>query len=171
MRTHTLLQSHSYFKSYILDASRRSSVMQLSSLPISGYSCIISASTATPAWLWKSQAASLIVTCYARASIKAKKKKKLSCRTSVVLKDICLSVIANEKQGIPHSSTIYNTTYRNTDTHIHTHIYISTVKLATVVEGDSKAPFSIATTPRCREGRYSFPKIAPFYPLYVPYNV
>ena len=29
------------------------------------------------------------------------------------------------------------------------------VKLATIVEGDPKAPFSIATTPRCRGGRYS----------------
>ena len=38
------------------------------------------------------------------------------------------------------------------------------VKLATIVEGDPKAPFSIATTPRCREGRYSFPWIAPLYP-------
>ena len=27
------------------------------------------------------------------------------------------------------------------------------VKLATIVEGDPKAPFSIATTPRCRGGR------------------
>ena len=46
---------------------------------------------------------------------------------------------------------------------------ISQVKLATVVEGDQKAPFSIATTPRCRGGRYSFPWIAPLYPWYVPY--
>ena len=30
------------------------------------------------------------------------------------------------------------------------------VKLATVDEGDEKAPFSIATTPRCKGGRYSF---------------
>ena len=30
-------------------------------------------------------------------------------------------------------------------------------KLATIVEGDQKAPFSIATTPRYRGGRYSFP--------------
>ena len=30
------------------------------------------------------------------------------------------------------------------------------VKLPTVVEGDQMAPFSIATTPRCRGGRYSF---------------
>ena len=28
--------------------------------------------------------------------------------------------------------------------------YIYKVKLATIVEGDSKAPFSLATTPRCR---------------------
>ena len=29
-------------------------------------------------------------------------------------------------------------------------------KLATVVEGDPKAPFSIGTTPRCRGGHYSY---------------
>ena len=28
------------------------------------------------------------------------------------------------------------------------------VKLATIVVGDPKAPFSIATTPRCRGGSY-----------------
>ena len=44
------------------------------------------------------------------------------------------------------------------------------VKLATVVEGDPKVLFSIATTPRCWEGRYSFPWIAPLYPWSVPYN-
>ena len=37
------------------------------------------------------------------------------------------------------------------------------VKLATIVEGAQKAPFSIATTPRCRGGCYSFPWIAPLY--------
>ena len=31
------------------------------------------------------------------------------------------------------------------------------LKLATVVEGDPKPPFSIPTTPRYREGRFSFP--------------
>ena len=31
----------------------------------------------------------------------------------------------------------------------------------TVVEGDPKAPFSIATTLRCRGGHYSFLSIAP----------
>ena len=41
--------------------------------------------------------------------------------------------------------------------------------LTTLVEGDQKAPFSIATTPRCRGGRYSFPWIDPLYPRYVPY--
>ena len=44
------------------------------------------------------------------------------------------------------------------------------VKLATLVEGDPKAPFSIATTPRCRGGRYYFPWIAPLYPWSLPYN-
>ena len=35
-------------------------------------------------------------------------------------------------------------------------IYIE-VKLMTIVEGDPEAPFSVATTPKCRVGRYSFP--------------
>ena len=38
----------------------------------------------------------------------------------------------------------------------------SKVKLATIVEGNPKAPFSIATTPRCRGGRYSFPGLLYF---------
>ena len=33
-----------------------------------------------------------------------------------------------------------------------------------VVEGDQKTPFSIATTLRCRGGRNSFPGTAPLYP-------
>ena len=39
-----------------------------------------------------------------------------------------------------------------------------TAELAAVAEDDQKAPFSIATTPRCRVGRYSFPWIASLYP-------
>ena len=31
-------------------------------------------------------------------------------------------------------------------------------------KGDSKTPFSIATTPRCRGRRYSFPRISSLYP-------
>ena len=34
--------------------------------------------------------------------------------------------------------------------------------LATSVKGDPKAPFSIATTPMCRGGHNSVPRIAPF---------
>ena len=41
--------------------------------------------------------------------------------------------------------------------------------LATVVKGNPKASFSIATTQMCRVGRYSFPWIAPLYPWYVLY--
>ena len=44
------------------------------------------------------------------------------------------------------------------------------VKLATVVEGNQKAPFSIATTLRCRGGHYYFRWIAPLYPWYIPHN-
>ena len=46
---------------------------------------------------------------------------------------------------------------------------ISKVRLVTVVEDDPKAPFSIATTPRCREESYSFPWIAPLYLWSLPY--
>ena len=35
--------------------------------------------------------------------------------------------------------------------------------MAIVVEGDLKAPLSVATTPTCRGGYYSFPWMAPFY--------
>ena len=39
----------------------------------------------------------------------------------------------------------------------------SKVKLATLVEGDQKAPFSIATTPRCRwEGATPFSELLHF---------
>ena len=45
------------------------------------------------------------------------------------------------------------------------------IKLATVEEVDPKAPFSMATTPRCWDGRYSFPWIVQLYRWNVPYNV
>ena len=38
------------------------------------------------------------------------------------------------------------------------------------VEGNPKVPFSIATTPRCKEVQDSIPWIAPLYHLSVPYN-
>ena len=46
-------------------------------------------------------------------------------------------------------------------------VYI--IMLATIVKSDQKAPFSIATSPRCRGGCYSFPWIDPLYPWYVPF--
>ena len=39
-------------------------------------------------------------------------------------------------------------------------VEVSKVRLATIVKGNQKAPFSIATTPWCRGGCYSFPWIA-----------
>ena len=48
--------------------------------------------------------------------------------------------------------------------HIYIYTYIKVkVKLTTIVEGDPKAPFSIATTPRSWGGPYST--------LPLPYNV
>ena len=49
--------------------------------------------------------------------------------------------------------------------------WISTLsRLATLGEGDSKVPFSIAVTPRYSRGCYYFLWIAPLYPWSVPYN-
>ena len=42
--------------------------------------------------------------------------------------------------------------------------------MATLVEGDPMAPFSITITPRYKGGRYSVPWIAPLYPWSLPYN-
>ena len=48
-------------------------------------------------------------------------------------------------------------THTHTQTHTHTNIYkYIYIKLATVVEGDQKIAFSIATTPRCRGGDTPF---------------
>ena len=44
------------------------------------------------------------------------------------------------------------------------HCYNNTNVLVILCKGDPKAPFSIATTLRCRGGRYSIPWIAPLYP-------
>ena len=49
-------------------------------------------------------------------------------------------------------------------------VYIYKVKLATLVEGNPKAPFSIATTPKCRGWCISIPWIFPLYPRSLPYN-
>ena len=44
------------------------------------------------------------------------------------------------------------------------------IKLSLLVEGDPKALFSIATTPKRREGTFSFPWIAPLYPWSILYH-
>ena len=41
---------------------------------------------------------------------------------------------------------------------------VKKVKLATLVKGDPKVLFSIATIPRCWEGHNSIPRIDPLYP-------
>ena len=51
--------------------------------------------------------------------------------------------------------------------------YISAIyayKCTTLIEGDPKAPFSIATTERCKGERYTILWIAPFCPWSLPYN-
>ena len=49
-------------------------------------------------------------------------------------------------------------------------LQIGLSNLATVVESDPNAPFSIATTLRCKGGYYAITWIAPLYPKPVPYN-
>ena len=62
-------------------------------------------------------------------------------------------------------AVILSNAYLGIYVHIYIYIYIyMKVKLVTVVEGDQKAPFSIATTPRYWGGHYSFPWIVSLYP-------
>ena len=44
------------------------------------------------------------------------------------------------------------------------------VKLATLVEDDPKAPFSVATSPRCMGGRHYIPWIVLLYSWSLPYS-
>ena len=56
--------------------------------------------------------------------------------------------------------------FRQSDIPLKLIIYSSKMvsKLGTLVEGDPKAHFSIATTPMCRGGHNSIPWIVPLYP-------
>ena len=75
---------------------------------------------------------------------------------------------------IPHTSTYVHihvhkcifAMYAHTRTHLHRYVWphIDTLTYLcwlTIVEGNPKAPFSIATLSRCRRGHYSFPWVAP----------
>ena len=44
------------------------------------------------------------------------------------------------------------------------------LELVILVEGNPKAPFSIATTQKCTGGHYSIPWISLLYPWFLPYN-
>ena len=57
--------------------------------------------------------------------------------------------------------------YPHLDIYKHIITYIK-IKWATLVVGDPNVSFSIATTPRCRRGRYSIPWFSPLHPWYVP---
>ena len=81
---------------------------------------------------------------------------------------IALSQILSTLQIIQHLVCHNKTPTSEIVTAIHCGDIVSS-KLATVVTGDQKVPFSIATTPMCRGGCYSFPWIAPLYPWYIPY--
>ena len=59
--------------------------------------------------------------------------------------------------------------FNQTCLYIYKYIYIY-IYIVTIVEGEPKAPFLIATIPRCRRGRNSFPWIDPLYSWSLPYN-
>ena len=83
-----------------------------------------------------------------------------------------------EKFSVNNKQLFIETQWSNNNIYtIYIYIYIYIWKLyrflfdlATLVEGDPKVPFSIATTPRCRGGRHSIPWIAQVYPWSSPYS-
>ena len=48
--------------------------------------------------------------------------------------------------------------------------YLGHLLMISIVEGEPKAPFSIASTPRCTKSCYSFPWTASLYPWSITYN-
>ena len=81
----------------------------------------------------------------------------LKNRTWVIRKE-CAPFLSLPHNGFKYTSLIIFDTYVKEDE-------TNWIK----VEGDQKAPFSIAATSISRGGRYTFPLIAPLYPWYVPY--
>ena len=77
------------------------------------------------------------------------------------------STTSTGQGDIPISSTRWTCFFRLI-TQVH-RLIDGSVEDQYVTQGDRKAPFSIATTPRCRGGRYSFTWIAPLYLWYIPY--
>ena len=75
------------------------------------------------------------------------------------------------KGHVPHSPVclIYFMLFPKTSSSSSSLCHAISTDTATVVQGDSKAPFPIATTPMCKGGWYSFPWIALPYPWSVPY--
>ena len=63
------------------------------------------------------------------------------------------------EQNTPEQYTTYNIL-----------ILFAYIPYLTLVKGDPMAPFSIATTLKCRRGHNSIPRIAPLYPWFVHYN-
>ena len=78
-----------------------------------------------------------------------------------------LRVAFCKTKGIAHKIYKY---YISINSHENIYVNIVKVKLVTLVEGNQKVPFSIATTSRCRGGCYSFPWIAPLYHWSLPYK-
>ena len=76
-------------------------------------------------------------------------------------------VISGYSVGEPWSSAEMQSVYSAVQP---TGPHISKIKVATLVEGDPKAPFSIATTPRCRGGYNFIPWIAPLYLWSISYS-
>ena len=88
----------------------------------------------------------------------------------VSARNCCIKVLAGRStfarpcEGVQRSISLMSSSLT---IYIYIYIYIY-IKLPALIEGDPKALFSIATTPKCREGCYSFPWIAPLHLWSVP---
>ena len=103
---------------------------------------------------------------FLKSSQKFKNCLLLSLTDNVDLKLIIISLIAKTLRNLLkifllNNSSILEDRWQDKNTNSMN----SEVKLATLVENDLKAPFSIATTQRCRRGHYSILLIAPSLPL------
>ena len=91
---------------------------------------------------------------------KASKKYVIQSVEAVEYAD-CISASQQKSNALP-VNVLGMTTKLHLMVRLQSHLYIYiVVSWLTKVEGNPKSPFSIASTPSCRRGRYSFPPHTP----------
>ena len=99
------------------------------------------------------------------------KMKSASITTSMWIQSMKEGLYKQQIPSLNHFDWCRFYDYSNADSCLLlTKVSKKNVKLPTLVEGDLKVPFSVATTPKCKGGCYSIPWIAPLYPWSLPYN-